>query len=329
MQIQEAKEHQADLRTRNNKLITECEDNNKQTMSLQHEIVNWKKQVNAVKATNAETEANLKEIERQKDSFKQQLEETEKSVASLQEAEKNWQERYRQLECDKAKIMESESSLYKTEQQQVQVINDYKKRVTELEKESLNLKESKDQIQDSLVTCEDDTGELRHTITECTSTIAELQAKVESLQDDNTTMAQKHQLELDHIRKQKDDYKRKIKELEKQLDPEPSKRKVERVLSLLSQDSTDSLSVPNTDSPHSQELESLKEQHSKQLADVTANYEAVVDGLKQECHEMKQQLEKLALELSATPSRVEPKQFPLLTDEVRSHACFTYLYLYM
>lgn len=60
---------------------------------------------------------------------------------------------------------------------------------------------------------------------------------------------------------------------------------------------------------------SIKEQHSKELANLTANYETEVDGLKQEIHEMKQQLEKLALELSATPSRVEPKQFPLLTDE--------------
>ena len=32
----------------------------------------------------------------------------------------------------------------------------------------------------------------------------------------------------------------------------------------------------------------MKERHTKELANLTTNYEAVVDGLKQECHEMKQ-----------------------------------------
>lgn len=288
-------------------------------MSLQHEIVNWKKQVNEVKAANVESETNLKEVKKQKDAVKHQLEEAQNLVASLQKAEKNWQERCRQLESDKAKVIEAESSLLKTEQQQIQVINNYKKQVTELEKELLNLKESENQLQDNLLSCKDDSGELRQTIAEYKSTIAELQVKVESLQDDNTTMVQKHQLELDNIKKQKDEYKRKIRELEKQSEPENNKRKVERVLSLLSQDSTDSLPIENKESPRDQELESIKEQHAKELADVTANYEAVVDGLKQECHEVKQELEKLALELSATPNRVEPKQFPLLTDEVYTY----------
>ena len=267
-----------------------------------------------VKRSSVDAETRLKEMKKQKGKLEQQSEETKILVASLQEAEKSWQEKYEQLEYDKAKIMESESSLHKTEQQQVQVISDYKRQVTELEKELLNLKQSKDQLQDNLVSCEGDSGELRKTIAEYKSRIAELQVKVDSLQEDNTTLIQKHKLEQDDVKKQRDEYKRKIRELEKQLEPESSKPKVERVLSLLSQDSTDSLAVQDTRS--SQELESIKERHSKELADLTTSYEAVVDGLKQECHEMKQQLEKLALELSATPNRVEPKQFPLLTDEV-------------
>ena len=283
-------------------------------MFLQHEVINWKKRVDEVKGSSVDGETKLKEMKKQKDKLEQQLEETKILVVSLQDTEKNWQERYKQLECDKAKIMESESSLHKTEQQQVQVIDDYKRQVTVLEEELFNLKQRKDRLQDNLVSCEDDSGELRKTIAEYNSTIAELQVKVDSLQEDNATLIQKHKLEQDDIKKQRDEYKRKVRELEKQLEPETSKPKVERVLSLLSQDSTDSLAVQDTKS--SQELVSIKEQHSKELADLTINYEAVVDGLKQECHEMKQQLEKLALELSATPSRVEPKQFPLLTDEV-------------
>lgn len=288
---------------------------------MQHEIINWKKQVNEIKVSSVDTETKLQEIKMQKDELEQQLEEAKKLVASLQKTEKSWQEKYKQLECDKAKIMESESSLHKAEEQQVQVIEDYKKQITELEKELLNLKQSKDRLQDNLLSCEGDSGELKQTITEYKSTIAELQVKVESLQEDNTTMIQKHQLELDDVKKQRDEHKRRIRELEKQSEPEHSTAKVERVMSLLSQDSTDSISLQGTGSS---ELELVKEQHSKELTDLTASYEAVVDGLKQECHEMKQQLEKLALELSATPSRVEPKQFSLLTDEV-----YIYLFAYI
>ena len=273
-----------------------------------------------VKGSSVDAETELNEMKKQKDKLEQQFEEAKILVASLQDAEKTWQEKYKQLECDKAKIMESESSLHKTEQQQVQVIDDYKRQVSELEKELLNLKQSKDQLKDNLVSCEDDSGELRKTIAEYKSTIAELEVKVDSLQEDNATLIQKHKLDRDDIKKQRDEYKRKVRELEKQLEPEASKPKVERVLSLLSQDSTDSLTVQDTGS--SQEVLLMKERHTKELADLTTNYEAVVDGLKQECHEMKQQLEKLALELSATPSRAEPKQFPLLTDEV--YVC-TYL----
>ena len=100
---------------------------------------------------------------------------------------------------------------------------------------------------------------------------------------------------------------------------EPDGDKTQR-MSLLSQDSTDSLSLVQGKNV-SQELEMAKEQHAKELAELTANNEAIVDGLKQECHEMKQQLEKLALELSATPSRVESKQFPAFTDEVYVTLC--------
>ena len=267
-----------------------------------------------VKGSGVDAETKLNEMKEQKDKLEQQFEEAKVLVASLEDAEKTWQEKYKQLECDKAKIMESENSLHKTEQQQMQVIDDYKRQVSELERELFNLKQSKDQLRDNLVTCEDDSGELRKTIAEHKSTIAELQVKVDSLQEDNTTLIQKHKLEQDDIKKHRDLYKRKVRELEKQLEPEASKPKVERVLSLLSQDSTDSLTAQDTGS--SQELVSIKEQHSKELANLTANYETEVDGLKQEIHEMKQQLEKLALELSTTPSRVEPKQFPLLTDEV-------------
>ena len=288
---------------------------------LQQEIINWKKQVNEVKGSGMDTETKLQEIRLQKDELEQQLEEAKKLVATLQETEKSWQDKYKQLEYDKTEVMKSESSLRKVEEQQVQTIDDYKKQVTELERELLNLNQSKDQLQDNLLSCRDDSGELKQTLTEYKSTITELQMKVESLQEENTTMMQKHQLELDNIKKQRDEHKRKIRELEKQLEPEPSKPKVERVMSLLSQDSTDSLPLQgDTDSSHNLELESIKEQHSKDLTELTASYEAVVDGLKQECHEMKQQLEKLALELSATPSRVEPRQFPLLTDEV-SYVC--------
>lgn len=306
--------YQVDLQTKNTNLLAECDENSKQIVYLQNEIINWKKRADEVKGSSVDAETKLNEMKKQKDKLEQQFEEAKILVASLQDAEKTWQEKYEQLECDKAKIMESENSLHKTEQQQVQVIDDYKRQVSELEKELLDLKQSKDQLKDNLVSCEDDSGELRKTVADYKSTIAELQVKVDSLQEDNTTLIQKHKLEQDDIKKQRDGYKRKVRELEKQLEPEASKPKVERVLSLLSQDSTDSLTVQDAGS--SQELVSIKEQHSKELADLTANYEAVVDGLKQECHEMKQQLEKLALELSATPSRAEPKQFPLLTDEV-------------
>lgn len=304
------------MQTKNAKLHAECEENAKLVVFLQDEIVNWKKHVKEMKGSSVDTEAKFQELKKQRDVFEQELEETKKLITSLQESEKSWQEKCEQLECDKAKVVESESSLHRAEEQQAQVINGYKKQVTELQEELLNLKQSKDQLQDSLLTCKDDSGELQQTITEYKTTIAELRAKIESLQEDNTTMVQKHQLEIDNVKKQGDEHKRKIKELEKLVESKPSKPKVDRVLSLLSQDSTDS---QDTGSSHNQELESVKEQHTKELADLAANYESVVDGLKQECHEMKQQLEKLALELSATPSRVEPKQFAVLTDEVRSY----------
>ena len=292
---------------------------------MQDEIVNWKKQVNQVKGASVDTEAKLQELEKQKDVCERQLEETKMLITRLQESEKNWQEKCEQLEYDKAQVIESESSLHRAEEQQAQVINNYKKQVMELQEELLKLKQSKDQLQDTLLTCKDDSGELQQTIKEYKTTIAELQVKIESLQEDNTTVIQKHQLELDNVKKQGDEYKRKIRELEKQLESEPSKPKIERVVSLLSQESTDS---PDADLSLNQELASVKEQHSKELADMATNYEAVVDGLKQECHEMKQQLEKLALELSATPSRVEPKQFPVLTDEVQaSYILYTDAYI--
>lgn len=320
---------QADLDAENSRLLSECEQHSEQTASLQHEIVNWKKVVDKVKASNMEKELKVDETRKQKDELEQKLEVTKKQITRLQETEKNWQERYQQLECDKAKIMKSENSLHVMEQQQTQIINDYKKQVTKLEKELFNLKESQDQLQDNLTSCKDDSGELRQAVTEYKSTIAELQVKVESLQDDKTTTFQKHQLELDSIKKQGDEYKRKIKELEKQLQPEPSKPNVERVLSLLSQNSMESIPSQETKPSRDHELELIKEQHLKEMADLTTNYESVVDGLKQECHEMKQQLEKLALELSATPSRVEPKQFPLLTDEVHCLKMMDYIASYV
>ena len=315
-QIEEAKMYQANLKTKNTNLLAECDDNSKQIVFLQREIINWKNQVDEMKGSKVGGETKLKEIKKQKYELEQQLEEAKTIAASLQESEESWLEKCKQLEYDKAKIMESESSLHKTEQQQLQAINDYKRQVAELEKELLNLKQSKDQLQDNLVSCKDDSGELRKTIAEYKSTVGELQVKIDALKEDNTTLIQKHKLEQDDVKKQRDEYKRKVRELEKQIEPAPSAPKAERVLSLLSQDSTDSIAVQSTESSLAKELESIKEQHSKELADVTASYEAIVDGLKQECHEVKQELEKLALELSATPSRVEPKQFPLLTDEV-------------
>ena len=132
-------------------------------------------------------------------------------------------------------------------------------------------------------------------------------------------MVSKYQLELDAIKKQSDEQRRKIRKLEKLVE-KPDGNKTER-MSLLSQDFTDSLSLVQEKFNVSQELEMVKEQHAKELAELTANNEAIVDGLKQECHEMKQQLEKLALELSATPSRVESKQFPAFTDEVYVTLC--------
>ena len=284
---------------------------------LQQEIFNYKTQLDEAKLSSVEREKELDNSKKNKDNIEQQLTKAAGLVSTLQEAEWKLHKKCKELE---QQLTMSENSAQKTEQKQTEIVTQYETQITDLQKEIQALKESKEQLQSNFLTCKDDSGELKLTVKENESTIVELQSKVETLQAENLTMAQKHQLELDSVKKQSDEHRRKIRKLEKQLTEESNEVKTERTerMSLLSQDSTDSLPVLQGKNA-SQELETAKEQHAKEMAELTANYEAIVDGLKQECHEMKQQLEKLALELSATPSRVESKQFPAFTDEVFIH----------
>jgi len=295
-------------------LTAECEQRTEQVVLLQQEIFNYKTQLDEVKLSSVEREKELDNSKKRKDDIEKQLTETTGLVSTLQETEQNLHKKCKDLEQQLAK---SENLAQRTEQKQTETIAQYGTQIVDLQKEIQALKESKEQLQGNLLSCKDDSGELKRTMKENESTITELQSKVEILQAENLTMVQKHQLELDAVKKQSDEHRRKIRKLEKQLTEESNEVKTESMerMSLLSQDSTDSLPVLLGKNV-SQEIEMAKEQHAKEMTELTANYEAIVDGLKQECHEMKQQLEKLALELSATPSRVESKQFPAFTDEV-------------
>jgi len=291
---------------------------------LQQEIFNYKTQLDEVKLSSVEREKQLDHSKRRKDDIEQQLTKTTCLVSTLQETEQKLHKKCKELE---QQLVKSANSAQKTEQKQTETIVQHEAQITDLQKEIQALKESKEELQGNLLSCKDGSGELKRTVKENESTIAELENKVEVLQAENLTIVQKHQLELDAVKKQSDEHRRKIRKLEKQLTEESNEIKTESMerMSLLSQDSTDSLPVlPGKNV--SQELEMAREQHAKEMSELTANYEAIVDGLKLECHEMKQQLEKLALELSATPSRVESKQFPAFTDEVLySSMCMVYV----
>ena len=300
-------------------MSSECEQRTEQVVLLQQEIYSYKTQLDEMKLSSVEREKELDSSKKSKDNIEQQLMKATSLVSSLQEEEQKLHKKCKELEQQLAK---SENSAQKTEQKQTEIAAQYQTQITDLQKEVQVLKESKEQLQDTLLSCKDDSGELKLTVKGNESTIAKLQSKIETLQAENSTLVSKYQLELDAVKKQSDEQRRKIRKLEKQLVEEPDGDKTER-MSLLSQDSTDSLSLVQGKNV-SQELEMVKEQHAKELAELTANNEAIVDGLKQECHEMKQQLEKLALELSATPSRVESKQFPAFTDEVYITLCLVF-----